>query len=123
KFVSDKCTGDPALLTQFKVEAEITARLDHPGVVPVYGIGEAWSGRPFYVMRLVNGRELSQAIQEYHSAVAIDPRGADSRQQLFTLLEHLVRACNTVAYAHDVCIIHCDIKPPCYRPAPGARAA
>ena len=111
KFLGDKCTGNPALLAQFRVEAEITARLDHPGVVPVYGIGEAWSGRPFYVMRLVKGRELTQAIQDYHSIASTDPQGTNSRQQLFALLEHLVRACNTVAYAHDVGIIHCDIKP------------
>lgn len=112
KFLSDKCTGNPALLTQFRVEAEITARLDHPGVVPVYGIGEAWNGRPFYIMRLVKGRELTQAIQEYHSLAAADPDGAGTRQQLFALLEHLIQACNTVAYAHDVGIIHCDLKPP-----------
>jgi serine/threonine protein kinase len=109
KFVNEKCSDTPALLTQFQVEAEITARLDHPGIVPVYAIGEAWSGRPFYVMRLIKGRELSEAIQEYHADCS--RRGARGRQQLLTLLEHLVGACNTVAYAHDVGIIHCDIKP------------
>lgn len=111
KFVSDQCTGDPALLTQFRVEAEITARLDHPGIVPVYSIGEAWSGTPFYVMRLVKGREFSLAIKEFHAGGTTNLNTASNRQQLFTLLEHLVSACNTIAYAHDVGIIHCDIKP------------
>jgi serine/threonine-protein kinase len=60
-------------------------------------------------MRLIKGRELSLAIQEYHADCS--RRGARGRQQLLTLLEHLVGACNTVAYAHDVGIIHCDIKP------------
>ena len=111
KFVGDKCAADPALLTQFRVEAEITGRLDHPGVVPVYGIGEDWNGRPFYVMRMVKGRELTLAIQDYHTARLAHPRGAETRRQLLSLLEHLISACKTVAYAHDVGIIHCDIKP------------
>lgn len=111
KFVSDQCSGDAALLTQFHVEAEITARLDHPGIVPVYAIGEAWSGRPFYVMRLIRGRELSEAIREYHADGDTISRGANARRYLLTLVEHLVSACNTVAFAHDVGIIHCDIKP------------
>src|SRR5262245_18798357 len=109
KFVNEKCSESPDLLKQFQVEAEITARLDHPGIVPVYAIGEAWSGRPFYVMRLIKGRELSLAIQEYHADCS--RRGTRGSQQLLTLLEHLVGACNTVAYGHDVGIIHCDIKP------------
>ncbi|MEK6259102.1 MAG: serine/threonine-protein kinase [Planctomycetota bacterium] len=111
KFVGDVSAADPELLNQFRIEAEITGRLDHPGVVPVYGIGEDWNGKPFYVMRLVKGRELTQAIHDYHSARTADPRGAEARRQLLTLLEHLISVCKTVAYAHDVGIIHCDIKP------------
>ena len=65
--------AEPALLTQFRAEAEITGRLDHPGVVPVYSIGEDWNGRPFYVMRLIKGREFSLAIQDYHSARKAQP--------------------------------------------------
>lgn len=111
KFVSDKCLDDPDLLSQFKVEAEITGRLDHPGVAPVYGIGQDWHGRPFYVMRLIRGCELRQAIQEYHLAGGPSIRTRESRQRMLSLLEHLTSASNTVAYAHDVGIVHCDIKP------------
>lgn len=111
KFVGDKYLDDPDLLSQFKIEAEITSRLDHPGVVPVYGIGQDWNGRPFYVMRLIRGRELRQSIQEYHQAGGPTLRGGENRQRLFSLLEHLISAANTVAYAHDVGIVHCDIKP------------
>ncbi|MCY3011245.1 MAG: protein kinase [Planctomycetota bacterium] len=103
KFMSEKCEKDVNLVAQFKVEAEVTSRLDHPGIVPVYGVGNDWNGRPFYVMRMINGRELRQAIGEYHQS--------PSRDGLFNLLEHLISACNTMAYAHQVGIIHCDIKP------------
>ena len=111
KFLSGKGQDPLALRRQFQIEAEITARLDHPGVVPVYGLGEDGSGNPFYVMRLVKGRELSQAIQEYHAIPSTTGHASQKRRDLFQLLEHLVRACNTVAYAHDVGIIHCDLKP------------
>lgn len=107
KFLIEKGPKAAEQRRQFRVEAEITARLDHPGVVPVYGIGEDAKGQPFYVMRLVKGRELAQAIHDYHAL----PVGASRRRELFNLLEHLVGACNTVAYAHDVGIVHCDLKP------------
>ena len=111
KFLNDKGQDEAASRKQFQIEAEITARLDHPGVAPVYGIGEDWKGRPFYVMRLIRGRELSQAIQDYHALPANSAGKASRRRELFNLLEHLVRACNTVAYAHDRGIVHCDLKP------------
>jgi tetratricopeptide (TPR) repeat protein len=111
KFMNENCEHDPAMQTQFRVEAEITSRLDHPGIVPVYGSGEDWHGRPFYVMRLINGRELREPIQEYHQAGGPNQRSSKNRQMLFGLLEHLVSACNTIAYAHHAGIVHCDIKP------------
>ena len=111
KRVNDRAASEPALLTQFRIEAEITGRLDHPGVVPVYGYGEDAEHRPFYVMRLINGRELSAAIREYHVMRNAHPSSPETRRLLLTLLEHLISACKTVAYAHDVGIIHCDIKP------------
>ncbi|HVC97790.1 MAG TPA: protein kinase [Pirellulales bacterium] len=111
KFIHERCRVEPEILSQFHVEAEVTGRLDHPGVVPVYGIGQDWDGQPFYVMRMIHGRELQTAIQEYHEAGGPANRSRENRQRLFALLEHLVSACNTVAYAHDVGIVHCDLKP------------
>lgn len=111
KFMNEHCASEPALINQFKVEAEITSRLDHPGIVPVYGIGEDWRGRPFYVMRMVQGRELKEAIADYHSLSKgmVDRRRR--REALLGLLDHLIAACNTIAYVHHVGVIHCDIKP------------
>jgi tetratricopeptide (TPR) repeat protein/tRNA A-37 threonylcarbamoyl transferase component Bud32 len=111
KFIHEKYRADEEVLAQFRVEAEVTGRLDHPGVVPVYGIGQDWNGQPFYVMRMIHGCELRQAIHEYHEAGGPANRSRDARRRLFALLEHLASACNTVAYAHDVGIVHCDLKP------------
>ncbi|MDX1968665.1 MAG: serine/threonine-protein kinase [Planctomycetaceae bacterium] len=111
KFLGDKAVDDPTLVAQFQIEAEITGKLDHPGVVPVYGVGENWNGRPFYVMQLVKGQELTEAIREFHASEPWPPFHPHKRKSLLMLIEHLVDACNTVAYAHDVGIVHCDIKP------------
>ncbi len=111
KFINDACVDDIEMVNQFRLEAEITSRLDHPGVVPVYAIGQDWYGRPFYVMRLIRGRELREAIADFHHDGSLPGDTITTRQRLCNLLEHLVSACNTVAYAHDVGIVHCDIKP------------
>jgi hypothetical protein len=53
---------------RFIFEAEVTGRLEHPGVVPVYGLGRQGDGRPYYAMRFVEGQTLAQAIAEFHQA-------------------------------------------------------
>lgn len=104
KFIQPRHGSDPNCLDLFLTEAEITSRLDHPGVVPVYGLGESWDGRPFYAMRLVQGTRLREEIERFH-------RDGCARLDLHRLLSHLVSVCNTVAYAHNRGIVHRDIKP------------
>jgi serine/threonine-protein kinase len=111
KFMNEACEADPKMVKQFRWEAEVTGRLDHPGVVPVYGIGEDWSKRTFYAMRLIDGQELKQAIRDYHAPPGEGVVKRNDRETLNALLDHLRSACNTVAYAHHVAIIHCDLKP------------
>ena len=55
---------DPTSRARFLLEAEVTGRLEHPGVVPVYGLGTNDQGRPFYAMRFVRGESLKEAIDE-----------------------------------------------------------
>lgn len=94
-------------------EAEVTGKLEHPGVVPVYGLGRCEDGRTFYVMRLIQGHSLEAAIGEYHAKTA--GRAANSAGQrnldFRNLLSRFVSVCYTVAYAHNRGIIHRDIKP------------
>jgi hypothetical protein len=51
---------------RFVVEAEITGRLEHPGIVPVYSPGAFDDGRPFYAMRFIRGDNLKEAIDQFH---------------------------------------------------------
>jgi serine/threonine-protein kinase len=50
------------------LEAEVTGGLEHPGIVPVYGLGCYPDGRPFYTMRFIKGESLRDAIRRFHGA-------------------------------------------------------
>jgi serine/threonine protein kinase len=95
--------GDTACLGRFVQEAEITGGLEHPGIVPVYGLGEYSDGRPCYAMPFIQGQTLADAIRKFHSA--------DSSVTLRSLLGRFVAVCNAVAYAHNRGVLHRDLKP------------
>jgi serine/threonine protein kinase/formylglycine-generating enzyme required for sulfatase activity/tetratricopeptide (TPR) repeat protein len=98
---------------RFLIEAEITGNLEHPGVVPVYGLGCHADGRPFYAMRFIRGESLKEALQRFHAAA---PQGAKAdlarrALELRQLLRRFIDVCNAVAYAHSKGVIHRDLKP------------
>ena len=96
----------------FLLEGEITGQLDHPGVVPVYGLGSTAAGRPYYAMKFVDSPTLEMLIHEYHQAKSLSTRSTgQSNQKLRNLLGHFRAACLTIQYAHDRAVLHCDIKP------------
>lgn len=88
---------------RFLREAEITGRLEHPGIVPVYGAGQDGRGRPCYVMRFIHGETLREAITRYHDG----KDGLGFRQ----LVGRFVGVCNAIAYAHSQGVVHRDLKP------------
>jgi hypothetical protein len=53
---------------RFLLEAEVTGGLEHPGIVPVYGLGSYQDGRPYYAMRFIRGDSLKEAIAAFHAA-------------------------------------------------------
>lgn len=99
---------DSARRQRFLREAEITSQLDHPGIVPVLGIGEDEHQSPYYAMRFVAGETLERAIAVHHQSAA----GTSSEHHsLRQLLGRFVSVCNTVAFAHSRGVIHRDLKP------------
>ncbi len=103
---------DPTSRARFLLEAEVTGRLEHPGVVPVYGLGTNDQGRPFYAMRFVRGESLKEAIERFHQADAhFDRDPAERTLALRQLLRRFIDVCNAIAYAHSRGVIHRDLKP------------
>jgi WD40 repeat protein/tRNA A-37 threonylcarbamoyl transferase component Bud32 len=102
---------DPVSQSRFVLEAKVTGRLEHPGIVPVYGLGRYADGRPYYAMRFIEGETLKQAIERFHKRETA-PRQPREREIAFRrLLRSVIDACNAVAYAHSRGVVHRDLKP------------
>ncbi len=111
KQILESHADDQASRRRFLLEAEITGRLEHPGIVPVYGLGTYADGRPYYAMRFIKGDSLKKAIDRYHaSAVATQGPGPRSLE-LRKLLRRFIDICNAIDYAHSRGVLHRDIKP------------
>ena len=96
--------------TKFLREAQITGNLEHPGVVPVYGMGTDALGNLFYAMQLIHGDTLSTLITDHWQKT--DSRSCTFHDpQLMTLLDHFLAVCQTIAYAHRRGVLHRDLKP------------
>lgn len=85
---------------RFEREVAITARLEHPSIVPLYDAGVTADGRAFYVMRKVSGRGLDRVMADLPT---LDER--------LGLLPALLAACDAVAHAHARQVVHRDLKP------------
>lgn len=116
---------DPRLLRRFLAEAKLTARLEHPGIVPVHDTGIDEDGRVWFTMPLVRGENLARLLRQDRpggsrapssSASAVkSPRSAAAasapRTAMPEVLECLLKACDAVAYAHARGVVHRDLKP------------
>src|SRR5262249_14957290 len=96
---------------RFLFEAEVTGQLEHPGVVPVYGLGCHPDGRPYYAMRFIKGHSLKEAIKCFHQWPSGRREDGPRTLELRQLLRRFVDVCNAVAYAHSRGVLHRDLKP------------
>jgi serine/threonine-protein kinase len=93
--------GDTSLTRRFLGEARLAGQLQHPGVVPVYDLGRLEDGRPFFAMKLIEGRTLAQLLRDR----------PDPGHELPRFLRYFEAVCQTVGYAHSKGVIHRDLKP------------
>jgi len=109
KALSNDVANDRTARARFVREVQVTAQLDHPHIVPVYGLEIADGGRPAYAMKLVEGRTFAQVIAE--TKREYEAGGVGEQHSLTTRLEHFVKVCDAMAYAHARGVVHRDLKP------------
>ncbi len=112
KEIRPELADDPQSRARFLLEAEVTGQLEHPGVVPVYGLQTDRRGRPYYAMRFVRGEDLKGVIARHHGANSPAGQTPPARAlALHRLLTRFVAVCEAMSYAHDRGVIHRDLKP------------
>jgi eukaryotic-like serine/threonine-protein kinase len=111
KQILDSHADDPVIRQRFVLEAEITGGLEHPGIVPVYGLGAFDDGRPYYAMRFIRGDNLKEAIASFHADEALKHHQGSRSLELRKLLRRFLDVCNAIDYAHSRGVLHRDIKP------------
>jgi eukaryotic-like serine/threonine-protein kinase len=138
KQILNRHADDQSSRARFLLEAEITGGLEHPGIVPVYGMGIYENGRPYYAMRFIRGESLQEAIGRFHArsaetklgqrtergerregfqesdrsaAVRSDDSKGSRDLELRKLLRRFLDVCNAIDYAHSRGVLHRDIKP------------
>ena len=91
----------------FTEEAQITAQLEHPGIVPVHELGTDEHGRPWLAMKHVSGATLADCIADWHA----DANGRLSPSRVRKMIGVLHRVLDAIAFAHNQGVIHRDLKP------------
>ena len=109
KILRESLQHYPHIVARFIEEAEVTAQLQHPGVVPIHDRGVLPDGRLWFTMREVGGRTLEDAIAALHDGEAVGPE--DRRRGQRRLVQAIRRACAAVAFAHERGVVHRDLKP------------
>ena len=99
KVVPDDHASDLSVCRRFERESRIVARLQHPGIPPVYDLARLPDGRPMLAMKRVFGKTLRDCLSS-----------ADS-QSLEWFLDVFLQICRTLAYAHSRGFVHRDLKP------------
>ncbi|MGZ3438091.1 MAG: WD40 repeat domain-containing serine/threonine protein kinase [Polyangia bacterium] len=98
--VKELLRDHPDTEQRFLREARVTARLQHPAIVPIYEAGRWADGRPFYAMRFIDGRPLKALIEE-----------RPTLEERLALLPNVIAVAEAIAYAHQRRVIHRDLKP------------
>ncbi|MCD0462181.1 protein kinase [Roseiconus lacunae] len=103
---------------RFRREAELTGYLEHPGIVPIYSLGNHPDGRPFYAMQLIQGETLQEVVLQHLEPPDHLPNVSErwklrwyQQDAIRDLLNRFRDVCLTVDYAHSRNVIHRDLKP------------
>lgn len=98
---------DPQEQKKFMDEARLTARLEHPNIIPVHEVGTTSDGKPYFVMKLASGLTLAKILRKLREQ---DPEFSE-KYPLSVLLDIFLKICNAVEFAHSENVSHLDLKP------------
>ncbi len=111
KQILDSHADDAVSRGRFTLEAEITGGLEHPGIVPVYGLGTLRGWKALYAMRFIRGESFKEAIEHFHDDETLKKDPGRRSLELRKLLRRFTDVCNAIGYAHSRGVLHRDIKP------------
>lgn len=101
KVLRHRIIGGEEARTQFEDEARLVGQLEHPSIVPVRDLGELPDGRPFFAMKLIQGKTLAELLEGR----------VTSAEDLPHWIEVFEQICQAVAFAHSRGLLHRDLKP------------
>ena len=107
KFLHPKAVSEPHKMEEFFREAKLTARLEHPNILPVHDVNISDGGMPYFSMRKARGESLRELLDESKPPISI-PEPIEHFNDRVAII---VKLCDAIAYAHSQGIIHQDIKP------------
>ncbi len=104
KILKDDNNKDEYELSRMVIEAQLTAQLDHPNIVPIYDLGLDKKKRLYFTMKKVIGKPLHELINEKELSSRTD-------KDIFKLIQIMLKVCDAVSYAHNKGVLHRDLKP------------
>lgn len=97
----------PEDIARFVEEAQITAQLEHPHIVPIYELNVNEQDKPFYTMKLVRGESLGDVLVSLREGRPETVK----RWPLGELIDVMQKVCDAIAFAHSKGVVHRDLKP------------
>jgi serine/threonine-protein kinase len=110
KRMNPQVAKSPDLATRFLNEAQVTAQLEHPNIIPIYGLESIAGDGVGYAMKFIEGRNLTELLAEERAAC----RAGTPEQEAHRMADRLrifTRICDAMAYAHAKGVLHRDLKP------------
>lgn len=120
KEIRPDCVELPSLHERFLREARIAGRLEHPGIAPIYDVGQRHDGTPFIAMRLIEGQTLKESVDRFHAerhgnSANTQHRRLKSRDmnslEFRQLLNQFAYVCRVIEFVHERGVVHRDLKP------------
>jgi serine/threonine-protein kinase len=109
KIIRKDRVGESAFF-RFLQEGQITSKLQHPNVVPIYGLYGERNGSLSIAMKLVTGRDLTKVLQDL-AETTLRHETLPDELRLNRRLEMFLRICAAIGFAHSRGVIHRDLKP------------